>query len=83
MKFKAVIFDLFGTLVDDFGSSVGQMHHEMAAAMAVPYDQCMALCGQTAKMRIIGAFETVEANIRYVCDTIKVSPKAEQLKKAV
>jgi putative hydrolase of the HAD superfamily len=83
MKFKAVIFDLFGTLVDDFGSSVGQMHHEMADALAVPYEQFMALWGQTAKMRIIGSFETVEANIRYVCDTIKVSPTAEQLEKAV
>jgi putative hydrolase of the HAD superfamily len=83
MKFKAVIFDLFGTLVDDFGSSVGQMHHEMADALAVPYEQFLALWGQTAKMRIIGVFETVEANIRYVCDTIKVSPSAKQLEKAV
>ena len=45
MKFNAIIFDLFGTLVDDFGSSVGQMHHEMAAALAVPYEQFMQLCG--------------------------------------
>ena len=83
MKFKAIIFDLFGTLVDDFGSSVGQMHHEMAAALAVPYEQFMQVWGQTAKMRIIGAFETVEANIKYVCDIIKISPTAEQLEKAV
>src|SRR5262245_24873537 len=83
MKFEAVIFDLFGTLVEAFGSSVGRMHHEMAAALAVPYEQFMALWGQTAKMRIIGAFETVEANIKYVCDTIKVSPTAEQFEKAV
>jgi len=83
MKFKAIIFDLFGTLVDDFGSSVGQMHHEMAAALAVPYEQFMQVWGQTAKMRIIGALETVEANIKYVCDTIKISPTAEQLEKAV
>jgi putative hydrolase of the HAD superfamily len=83
MKFNTVIFDLFGTLVDDFVSSVGQMHHEMAAALAVPYEQFITLWGQTAKMRIIGAFETVEANIKYVCDTVKVSPSAEQLEKAV
>jgi putative hydrolase of the HAD superfamily len=83
MKFDAVIFDLFGTLVDDFGSSIGQMHHEMAAALAVPYEQFMQLWGQTAKMRIIGAFETVEANIKYVCDTIKISPTPEELEKAI
>lgn len=83
MKFNAIIFDLFGTLVDDFGSSVGQMHQEMAAALAVPYEQFMEFWGQTAKMRIIGAFETVEANINYVCAAMKVSPRAEQIERAV
>ena len=83
MKFKAIIFDLFGTLVDDFGSSVGQMHQEMAAALAVPYEQFMQFWGQTAKMRIIGAFETVEANIQYVCAAMKVGPRPEQIEKAV
>jgi putative hydrolase of the HAD superfamily len=83
MKFKAVIFDLFGTLVNDFGSSVGQMHQELAAALAVPYEQFMQLWGQTAKLRIIGAFDSVEANIEYVCDAMKISPRTEQIEKAV
>jgi putative hydrolase of the HAD superfamily len=83
MKFKAIIFDLFGTLVEDFGSSVGQMHHEMAAALAVPYEQFMELWGQTAKMRIIGVFNSVEANVEYVCHAMKVSPRTEQIKRAV
>ena len=83
MNYSAIIFDLFGTLVDDFASSVGQMHQEMAAALAVPYEQFMQLWGQTAKMRIIGAFETVEANIQYVCDAMNARPEADQLSKAV
>ena len=83
MKFEAVIFDLFGTLVDDFGSSVGPMHQEMAGALAVPYEQFMQHWGQTAKMRIIGTFETVETNIKYVCDTMNVHPRADQLSNAV
>jgi len=83
MKFKAVIFDLFGTLVDDFVSSVGQMHQEMAAALDVPYEQFIRLWSQTAEMRIIGAFETVETNIKYVCATMNVHPRAEQIEKAV
>jgi putative hydrolase of the HAD superfamily len=83
MKFKAVIFDLFGTLVGNFASSVGQMHQEMAGALGMPYEQFMQHWGQTAKMRIIGAFETVEANIEYVCAAMKVSPRAEQIEKAV
>lgn len=83
MKFEAIFFDLFGTLVDDFVSSVGQMHQEMAAALGAPYEQFMQFWGQTAKMRIIGAFETVEANIEYVCDAMKVKPRADQIEKAV
>jgi len=83
MKFKTVIFDLFGTLVDDFVSSVGQMHQEMATALALPYEQFIRLWGQTAKLRIIGAFDTVEANIKYVCDTMNVHPGAEQISNAV
>jgi putative hydrolase of the HAD superfamily len=83
MKFEAVFFDLFGTLVDDFGSSVGQMHHEMAAALAVPYEPFMQFWGQTAKMRIIGVFDSVEANIEYVCDAMKASPQAEQIERTV
>jgi putative hydrolase of the HAD superfamily len=83
MNYSAIIFDLFGTLVDDFASSVGQMHQEMAAALAVPYEQFMQLWGQTAKMRIIGAFETVEANIKYVCDAMNARPEADQISQAV
>jgi len=83
MKFNTVIFDLFGTLVDDFASSVGQMHQEMAAALAVPYEQFISLWGQTAKMRILGAFDSVEANIKYVCETMNVRAGAEQISKTV
>jgi len=83
MKFNTVIFDLFGTLVDDFVSSVGQMHQEMAAALAVPYEQFIRLWGQTAKMRIIGVFDTVEANIKYVCDTMNVHPETDEISNAV
>jgi putative hydrolase of the HAD superfamily len=82
-RLKAVIFDFFGTLVGDFGSSVGQMHTEMAEALGVPYEPFMALWNQTLEMRIVGAFETVEANIDHVCQMMKVCPSAEQIRKAV
>jgi putative hydrolase of the HAD superfamily len=83
MKFEAVIFDLFGTLVDDFAAASGQMHAEMAAALRVPYDEFLPLWSQTLEMRIVGEFETVEANIEYVCETMKVLPTAEQMREAV
>jgi len=83
MKVQVVIFDLFGTLVDDFASSVGQMHAELAAALAVPYEAFMQLWRQTAEMRTIGAFQTVEASIEHVCGVMGVQVEAEQMMKAV
>ena len=83
MKFKAVIFDLFGTLVDDFVSSAGPVHMDMADALEVSYDQFTPLWNQTLEMRIVGAFGTVEANVEYVCNAMNRRPSAEQIKKAV
>jgi putative hydrolase of the HAD superfamily len=83
MKFRAVIFDLFGTLVDDFGSSAGQMNQELAAALGVPYEPFMQLWSQTLQMRAIGAFQTVEASIEHVCLAMEMQVGAEQIKSAV
>lgn len=83
MIYSAVIFDLFGTLVDDFASSVGPMHAELAAALAVPYEAFMQLWRQTAEMRTIGVFQSVEASIEYVCGVMDVQVGAEQMTEAV
>jgi putative hydrolase of the HAD superfamily len=84
MKVNAVIFDLFGTLVDDFAASVGpHTYSELAEALEVPYEQFMPLWRQTAEMRTGGAFQTVEASIEHVCDIMGVRVAPEQMKKAV
>jgi putative hydrolase of the HAD superfamily len=83
MKFETVIFDLFGTLVDHFPSSARQMHHEMVAVLEVPYEQFNPLWGRTTEMRVIGAFETVEASIQYVLDKMNAHARAEQIQNAV
>jgi putative hydrolase of the HAD superfamily len=84
MKFRAIIFDLFGTLVNDFAASVGRhTYSELAEALEVPYEQFMPLWRQTAEMRTGGAFQTVEASIEHVCDIMGVRVAPEQMKKAV
>lgn len=83
MKSKAVIFDLYGTLVDDFASSVGQLHAEFVKALAVPSETFTKLWRQTTEMRVIGAFQTVEASIEYVCDLLGAPLTAKQLTRAV
>jgi putative hydrolase of the HAD superfamily len=83
MNPSAVIFDLFGTLVNDFVSSMGQMHQELAAALQVPYEPFMQRWRQTSEMRTIGAFQSVEASIEYVCGTMGVSAGPDQMTRAV
>lgn len=83
MELKGVIFDLFGTLVDHFGSSIGQMNAEMAEALGLSHDQFRPAWNQTLEMRITGVFQTVEANIEYVLGAMKVEPRVEQTRKAV
>lgn len=83
MKFDTVIFDLFGTLVTRFMSSVGEMHKEMADLLTVPYEQFNPLWNQTTEMRVVGAFATVEASIKYVLNEMNVDAQAEQINQAV
>jgi putative hydrolase of the HAD superfamily len=83
MKFETVIFDLFGTLVNHFPSSVGQMHHEMVAVLEVPYEEFNRLWSRTTEMRVGGAFTTVEASIEHVLNEMNVDAQAEQIERAV
>src|ERR1700741_1074232 len=84
MKLEAVIFDLFGTLVDSFGSSGGAIHmREMASALGIPDEQFSQLWAQTIDVRIVGAFESVVANIKHVCAAMKRDPRPEQISAAV
>jgi putative hydrolase of the HAD superfamily len=83
MKFETIVFDLFGTLVNHFPSSAGQMHHEMVAVLKVPYEEFNRLWSRTTEMRVVGAFETVEASIQYVLDKMDAHARAEQIRNAV
>lgn len=80
---KVIIFDLFGTLVDNFGSSAERMGRELAAALGAPYEAFISLWNETLPMRIIGDFDTVEANLDYVCRGIGIRPQADQIEDAV
>jgi putative hydrolase of the HAD superfamily len=83
MKFETIVFDLFGTLVNHFPSSAGQMHQDMVAVLEVPYEEFNRLWTRTTEMRVIGAFETVEASIQYVLDKMNAQARPEQIRNAV
>lgn len=83
MNRRAVIFDLFGTLVEDFTSSVGAVNTELAAALDAPYAPFTQKWRQTSEMRTNGTFQTVEASIAFVCETIGVQVTEKQMTRAV
>ena len=84
MNPQAVIFDLFGTIVDDFAAaSAGSNHAEFPAALGLPYDPFMQHWRQLTERRSLGEFQTVEASIEHVCNIIGASVTTEQMTRAV
>ena len=68
MEYDAVIFDLFGTLVDTFPFREHElMLSEMAAALSASPHDFSRLWVETFNERGTGAFPTLEANIEYIC----------------
>lgn len=83
MKFVAVIFDLFGTLVDDFASSIRSTNVDLAMPLGLPSEPFAKVWRQTSEMRVNGTFQTVEAAIEYVCNVIGAHVTPQQMKNAV
>lgn len=74
MKYKAVIFDLFGTLVDGFIYQEYQgVLEQMASILKIPFDAFRQLWHETAYERNIGTISTAEAHIEYICQKLGVS----------
>jgi putative hydrolase of the HAD superfamily len=83
IKVQAVIFDLFGTLVDGFAASSAGYHEEFSAALGVDHESFMQHWRQITGSRTLGDFQSVEASIQHVCDRMGVSVTTEQMAKAV
>ena len=83
MKFVAVIFDLFGTLVDDFAASIGSANTDLAVPLGVPSEPFAKAWRQTSEMRVNGTFQTVEAAMEYVCHAIGAPITPQRMKNAV
>lgn len=78
MKYKAIIFDLFGTLVDNrFIPSYRQMLAEMAQAVSSPPDEYIRLWDETFDMRATGVLKSIEMNVMHICDRLHLKPPDE------
>jgi len=80
MKYRAVIFDLFGTLVGIFSVR----DHEralkrMADVVGAPADDFVRMWGATYSNRAKGFFDSPAANIEHICRHLGVLAEAAQI----
>jgi putative hydrolase of the HAD superfamily len=83
MKYKAVIFDLYGTLVDNFSI---RAHEEvlrlMAAVVKIPAEEFIRLWFESYDWWAIGKISSPEDNIRYICNKLGIPADEDKVKEA-
>jgi putative hydrolase of the HAD superfamily len=83
MKYKAIIFDLFGTLVDDYDVvGYASVLRETGSLLKLRYDDFDRLWKETGEKRMTGGFKTLEENFEYICKELKEPVKQFDLKLA-
>jgi len=84
MKYDAVIFDLFGTLVDTYTIEMyDDMLRRMAEALGLPFGPFREAWMRTFRERIVGEFRTTRECIEVVCARIGVDPDSGRVERAV
>ena len=83
MKYKAVIFDLFGTLVDIFSrDKYDNSLLEMISILKLPWAEFREIWMKTASQRAVGTFKTLEANLEYICNKLDLAYTEKQIENA-
>jgi len=84
MKYEAIIFDLYGTLIDNYSfQEYQQLISQMATILSIPSEKFSRLWFETSKKRAIGIFKTTQENIRHICNALQVNVKQDQIKKVL
>jgi len=81
MSLTAVVFDLFGTLVDSYSAQKHeQVVTDMATILGAPRDDFARLWGQeTYADRMTGRFPTIDANLEHICQALGVPVCSQQV----
>ena len=85
MKYRAVIFDLFGTLVDNF-SSQGYMESlsQMASVLSLPFDDFRQVWFATSTgEQNLGVSRSCEGDVENACRELGMMPEDKQVQLAV
>jgi len=83
MRYKAVIFDLFGTLVPYLsGQEYENMLEEMTASLSISRSAFQKAWDGTFAERARGVFSTIESNILDICEAPRIKPDRAQIEAA-
>ena len=83
MPYKAIIFDLYGTLVENFSRrAYDKVQAEMAKILGVPYPKFWQAMGKTITDRSLGNL-SAEENIVEVCRRLGVKADRTQIEQTV
>jgi len=83
MKYEAVIFDLFGTLVQNFPLPEGDgVLKRMASVLSAPPDDFVRLWHDTFNERMTAVLKNYQACIQYICRQLGVRVQDNQIESA-
>ena len=83
MKYEAVIFDLFGTLVDIYPwAGSNNILRQMASVLSAPADDFVNLWHATFDERMNGTFKSYQACIGHICQQLGVDIQDNQIESA-
>ena len=84
MSYKAIIFDLYGTLVGNYSrQAYDQVQEQMAKILNVPYPKFWQTMGETFKDRSLGSNLSFENNIVEVCRRLNAKVDKTQIEQTV
>ena len=84
MPYKAVIFDLYGTLVGNYSrKAYDETQEQMAKILGVPYPKFWQAMGETFKDRSLGVNRSFEDNIIEVCRRLRTKVDKTQIEQTV
>jgi len=82
LNHKAVIFDLFETLVEPSIVDWERARSDMAATLGVSSHEFARLWIESYPQRATGVFTTIEASIEHICQALNVKVEAEKIQRA-
>ena len=84
MPYKAVIFDLYGTLVGNFSrQAYDKVQKKMAKILGVPYPKFWQVMGETLYDRSLGGNRSPKENMIEVCRRLGVKADRSQIEKTL